>query len=268
MYLGEHIYLGTRAAIKLLQTTRVNGDDQQSLLEARTIAHLVHPHIVRVLEFGIENKIPFLVMDYAPGGTLRTLHPKGTRLSLDVVCSYVRQVADALQYAHQQKIIHRDVKPENILLGARQEVMLSDFGIALIVQTSVYQSTQDVTGTISYMTPEHIQGKPRFASDQYALGIVAYEWLCGTRPFHGSFTELCAQHLYAQPPSLRERVPELPSAVEQVVFTALAKEPGARYRTVQEFVVAFEQACRSATSGHIKTVISPCIAASTNTKQA
>lgn len=265
VYLGEHIYLGTRAAIKLLQTARTDDNNENFLLEARTIAHLVHPHIVRVLDFGIENRTPFLVMDYAPGGTIRALHPKNTRLPLDVVSSYLRQVADALQYAHQQKIVHRDVKPENILLGARQEVMLSDFGIALVVHTSVYQNTQDTTGTISYMAPEHIQGKPRFASDQYALGVVVYEWLCGTRPFHGSFTELCTQHLYAPPPSLHERVRALPSAVEQVVFTALAKDPGARYNNVGDFATAFEQACYETNTGRTKAVSPPYTTSSTGT---
>ena len=100
-------------------------------------------------------------MDYAPNGTLRKLHPKGSSLAIATIVTYVKQVADALQYAHDEKLIHRDIKPENMLVGRRHEVLLSDFGIALVAQSSRYQSTQDVIGTVVYMSPEQIQGKPR-----------------------------------------------------------------------------------------------------------
>jgi hypothetical protein len=150
-----------------------------------------------------------------------------------------------LQYAHDQKLIHRDIKPENMLVGRNNEVLLSDFGIALVAQSSRYQSTQDVVGTVAYMSPEQIQGKPRPASDQYSLGIVVYEWLSGVRPFHGSFTELCTQHMFAAPPPLRERVPTVPPDVEQVVTTALAKDPKQRFMNVLAFANALEQASQS-----------------------
>src|SRR5215472_8514161 len=178
VYLGEHIHLGTQAAIKVLHTQLTSDDVDKFRTEARTIARLIHPHIVRVLDFGVEGKTPFLFMDYAPNGTLRQHHPKGTLLSLDLIVSYVKQVADALQYAHDEKLIHRDVKPENILLGRRNDILLSDFGIALVAQSSRYQSAQEMAGTMAYMAPEQIQGHPRLASDQYSLGIVVYEWLC------------------------------------------------------------------------------------------
>src|SRR5437764_6859536 len=122
VYLGEHIHLGTQAAIKVLHTQLTNNDVDKFRTEARTIAHLSHPHIVRVLEFGIEGKTPFLVMDYAPNGTLRHRHPKSVALPLPLIVDYVKQVADALQYAHDEKLIHRDIKPENMLLGRRNEI--------------------------------------------------------------------------------------------------------------------------------------------------
>src|SRR5438128_4030243 len=100
VYLGEHIHLGTQAAIKVLHTQLTSDDVDTFRTEARTIARLIHPHIVRVLEFGIEGKTPFLVMDFAPNGTLRQKHPKGTILPLPTIVPYVKQVADALQYAH------------------------------------------------------------------------------------------------------------------------------------------------------------------------
>ncbi len=127
-----NIYLETQAAIKVLHTQLASTDIEQFRIEARTIAHLIHPYIVRVLEFGVEGRTPFLVMDYAPKGTLRERHPKGTRLPLATVVSYLKQIAPALQYAHEQKLIHRDIKPENLLVGRTDEILLSDFGIALV----------------------------------------------------------------------------------------------------------------------------------------
>src|SRR3954470_2633858 len=127
VYLGEHIYLKNRAALKVLHTHLSEEDRQQFLAEAQTLAQLSHPHIVRVLEFGVEDGTAFLVTEYIPRGTLRKRHPSGSCLPLDLISSYVKQIASALCYAHEHKIIHRDVKPENILLGSSQTVMLSDF---------------------------------------------------------------------------------------------------------------------------------------------
>src|SRR5438270_2112593 len=138
VYLGEHIYLDTPAAIKVLHTRLASDEVEHFQTEARTVARLVHPHIVRVLDYGVEGSTPFLVVDYAPNGTLRQRHPRGAALPLPTVVSYVVQIADALQYAHEQKVIHRDVKPENILMVRRNEVLLSDFGIALVTQSSRY----------------------------------------------------------------------------------------------------------------------------------
>lgn len=242
VYLGEHVFLKTQAAIKVLLTQLSDEDMEGFLKESRTIASLNHPHIVRVLEFGVEENIPYLVMDLAPNGSLRQRYVKNTHLEPSTVAIYLKQAADGLQYAHEQRVIHRDVKPENLLLGKRGEVLVGDFGIALIGQSSRYQSTQNVVGTVAYMSPEQIQGRPRTASDQYSLGIVVYEWLAGERPFNGSFTELCAQQMYATPPSLRLKVPGIPPVLEEVVMAALAKEPAQRFPTIQAFAMAFEQA--------------------------
>ncbi len=255
VYLGEHIHLGTKAAIKILHTQLTADDVDIFRNEARTIAQLEHPHIVRVLDFGVEAKTPFLVMGYATNGTLRQRHPKGTRLTPMTVLLYVKQIADALEYAHDEKVIHRDVKPENMLIGKRQEILLSDFGIAVMAQSSRYQNAQDMAGTITYMAPEQIQGKPRPASDQYSLGIVIYEWLSGTRPFHGSLTEMVGQHLSASPPPLREKLPTISPAVEEVVMRALAKDPKERFAKVSDLAMALEQASPSAESVQPKVVV-------------
>src|SRR2546430_3039652 len=169
VYLGEHIHLGTPAAIKVLHTQLTSDDMDKFRTEARTIAHLIHPYIVRVLEFGMEGKTPFLVMDYASNGTLRQRHLRGIPLTLVTIVPYVKQVASALQYAHDQRLIHRDIKPENMLVGRHNEILLSDFGLAVVAHREQSLPTLDIVGTRAYMAPEQFRGKPRTASDQYAL---------------------------------------------------------------------------------------------------
>lgn len=244
VYLGEHVHLKTHAAIKVLHTQLDPDSVEKFRDEALIIAHLIHPHIVRVLDFDVENYIPFLVMDYAPNGTLRKKHPRGIPVSPSIFLPYVKQVASALQYAHDRKFIHRDVKPGNMLLGRSNEVLLSDFvGIALVAQNSLSQTTGDVvTGTMSYMAPEQIQGRPRPASDQYSLAVVVYKWLSGRKPFTGSYMEIVTQHLSAAPPSLHAQIQAIPYAVEQVVMKGLEKDHHWRFPSVQAFADALEQA--------------------------
>src|SRR5438876_1964371 len=246
VYLGEHVYLKTQAAIKVLHT-KITSDNLESFInEAQTIGRLRHPHIIRVLDFGVQNNTPFLVMDYAPKGTLRQRYFKGSQLPLATILPYVKQVAEALHYAHSEKLIHRDIKPENMLLGSNNEILLSDFGIATMAQSSRYQLTQEVVGTISYMAPEQIQGKPRPASDEYSLGIVIYEWLTGSCPFQGTFTEIATQHMFATLPPLREKLPTISPDVEQVLLMAMAKDPQQRFSSLRAFANALEQACGKA----------------------
>jgi serine/threonine protein kinase len=242
VYLGMHVHLKTPAAIKLLHTELTSSDVEKFRNEARTIARLEHPHIVRVLDFGIENHTPYLVMVFAPNGTLRQRHPKGSIVSLATIVSHVTQIAGALQFAHNQKFIHRDIKPENMLLGSHNEVLLSDFGFVLLAQSSLSQSTKEMAGTIPYMAPEQFHGQPRFASDQYSLGIVVYEWLTGDRPFQGSVLEIATQHVMNPPPPVREKNSSVPPEVEEVLLTALAKEPQQRFASVQAFATALQQA--------------------------
>ncbi len=255
VYLGVHVHLGTEAAIKLLHAQLVTPADAEKFRqEARTIAALVHPNIVRVLDFDIEGNIPYLVLDYAPNGSLRQHLPSGTPLPPASIVPYLMQVADALQYAHEQKLIHRDIKPENMLLGRRGEVLLTDFGIATVAQSTSMQKTQGVAGTAAYMSPEQLQGKPRPASDLYSLGVVVYEWLVGERPFQGGFTEVASQHLFTPPPPLREKAPTISPEIEQVVLTALAKDPKERFGSVRAFANAFAQASGAgATLGSFST---------------
>ncbi|GHO88715.1 serine/threonine protein kinase [Dictyobacter formicarum] len=240
VYMGTHIYMNNQVAIKVLNV-RLDAESVAAFLnEARTIASLDHPHIVRVLDCDVEHKTPYLVMSYAPNGSLRHCHRRGERVLLDLALSYAGQVADALQYAHDQRIIHRDVKPENMLIGKNHEILLSDFGIALVGQSSQVSRTQDVTGTVTYMAPEQIQGKPVRATDQYALAVTLYEWLAGEPPFRGSLPEMYAQHLTAEPPPLDKKVFGLPPNVTAAIHRALSKQPDQRFPTIAAFAQALK----------------------------
>lgn len=268
VYLGEHVRLKTQAAIKVRYEQFSKDDAEEFLKEAQTIANLVHPHIVRIFDFDVQEGVPFLVMEYAPNGTLRQRYPKNTRVPLETIVSNVKQIADALQYAHDEKFMHRDIKPENLLLGRRDDILLSDFGLALVAQSTRQQSLQELSGTAYYMAPEQLRGKPRPASDQYALGIVVYEWLTGTRPFAGSFSEVASQHMFEPPPPLREKLPSISPAIEEVVMTALAKDAHQRFASVRSFATALEQASQVSTSSPASNVVSQSAAASTPQVQA
>jgi eukaryotic-like serine/threonine-protein kinase len=252
VYLGEHVYLKTHAAIKVLRAQISSQDIQQFITEAQIIALLNHPHILRVLDFGVDGTTPFLVMDYAPNGTLRQLCPRGHRLPLPTIISYVKQIAAALQYAHTNHVIHRDIKPENMLLGRDNKILLSDFGIAVAAHRTASLKTLDMAGTPYYMAPEQIRGKPRPASDQYALGVVVYEWLCGKRPFYGDLWQVMYQQTHSAPPPLRNVVPALSPDIEQVVLQALAKEPEMRFPSVAAFANALEDACQRPLKGNTR----------------
>src|SRR5215469_11603606 len=242
VYLGQHVRLTLQAAIKVLYTHLTNQEAEHFSQEAETIAKMMHPSIVRILDYDVQDEVPFLVMEYAQGGSLRRRYPRGSLMPLPQIVSCVKQVADALHYAHEQKFIHRDIKPENMLLGRREEVLLSDFGLAALAHSSASLSTQEAIGTLAYMAPEQIEGHPRAASDQYALGVVIYEWLCGSRPFEGSVSEVMVQQLSMPPPPLHEQVATIPLGIEQVVLRALAKAPKECFASVQDFATALEQA--------------------------
>lgn len=218
VYLSEHIHNKSQVAIKVLHTPGKDVTDLNAFVtklkefinEASTF-NLDHPHIIKLRDFGIrtDDDTPYLVFDYAPLGSLRDRHPYGSQVPLSTVISYVKQIADALQYAHNQRRIHRDVKPENILVFANNKLLLSDFGIATFAHSTESWVEQKQVGTIDYMAPEQIQRKTQPASDQYSLAIIVYEWLTGTRPFQGDSIQVMYQHLEVSPTPLRERVPTI-----------------------------------------------------------
>jgi len=245
VYLGQHVRIATQqAAIKLLHLFDVDARKFQQ--EAETMAALVHPHIIRLFDFDFHDQMPFLVIEYAPGGSLRTRYPEGTQVLLPNVVQYVQQIAEALEYAHGKNVIHRDIKPDNILIGMQGELRLSDFGIAVLSQTgrNSLGASSGVGGTAYYMAPEQSRGKPEKASDQYALAIMVYEWLYGKPPFtEGNAINIQYQHAYEPVPPLSELLPTLPLAIEQVIMRALTKDPKGRFASVKDFAQALKIAC-------------------------
>lgn len=254
VYLGEHVYLATQAAIKVLHIQLTNTTLQEFITEAKFIAALSHPNIVRVLDFGIEqfSATPFLIMEYAPNGTLR-LNPDDT-LTPNEVLIYVKQIAAALRYIHDHKLIHRDIKPENLLRGHQNQVLIGDFGIAVEDQ---YQSRLSVLGTPEYMAPEQIKGHPVAASDQYALAVIVYEWLCGKCPFEGTSQQIVFQHMTVEPPPFSTHNVTINPQIEQVIMKALAKNADERFPNVQEFADALEQAISPVSAGTISGTLPP-----------
>ncbi len=248
VYLGEHLYLNTPVAVKVLHSRLDSHTLEDFLTEARNISHLVHPHIIRVFDFGLESDVPFLVMDYAPHGNLRQKHHVGSKLPMSTIVTYVLAMASALQYTHDQHLIHRDLKPENVLLGPKHEVLLSDFGLSLFICDQEVFQVKERFGTLAYMAPELIHGQPVLASDQYALAVMVYEWLCGHIPFEGLTAHLSNQHLYIAPPALCDEHPEIPRAVEQVILKGLSKEPTQRFVDVLSFARALEEASQVVSS--------------------
>ncbi len=249
VYLGRNVHLPQQqVAIKILKKEQLVTKIPQFQNEASIILGFNHPNIIHFLSYAIYSNLgntntlyPYLVMEYAPLGSLRKNHPRNVPLPLPLIASYTNQIAGALQYAHDRQVMHLDVKPENVLIGNQGQLLLSDFGLATVVTEQ--EKKNDVQGTLIYMAPEQIDGNPKLASDQYALGIVIYEWICGHVPFTGrTIDEVIDKHFFELPASLLKEVPTLPPEVEVVVMRALAKKAEDRYPSINEFAQALEGA--------------------------
>lgn len=248
VYLGEHIYSHTPVAIKLLHSPLIGEEAEDFLTRTAKLSRLHHPHIVPILDFGIADKLAFLIMAYIPQGTLRQRYPRGMRIPFELISEYLAQISAGLQYFHQQGLVHRDIKSQNIMIGTDGKLLLSDLGTAIGSYSlrPGQVSLQDFEGTVLYAAPEQLQGMPRRSSDQYALGVMAYEWICGDWPFKGTFHEIIHQHLFIKPPPLQERDVACPTNIARVVMRALEKDPAQRFSSVKQFADEFAWAYKVA----------------------
>ncbi|MCB0209003.1 MAG: protein kinase [Anaerolineae bacterium] len=210
--------------------------------EAQVVAKLEHPHILPVYDFGETEDYLYLVMRLVNAGTLwDRFH--GQPFPLEHIRHIIVQVGDALDYAHTKGIVHRDIKPKNILMDDRDNCLLTDFGIAKVMQADLSLTQMGTTlGTPTYMSPEQIQGESLDGrSDIYALGVILFQLATGHLPFEADTPhEISTKHLYAELPSARALNPELPAGVEAVIAKAMAKNPDARYATAGEMVQAMK----------------------------
>lgn len=211
--------------------------------EARAVAKLRHPNILMVIDFGEHDGFTYIVMEYVDAGTLTDR--LGSPLPLDDITTIIDQIASALDYAHGQGVVHRDVKPSNILLPKPNWPLLTDFGLAKIVGGSQLTITGSIAGTPAYMSPEQGQGESVDSrSDIYSLGIVLYEMATGGVPYHAETPmAVVVKHIIEPLPLPRSKNSDLPEAVERVILKALAKKPEDRYQRVVDLSNALMKAC-------------------------
>ncbi|HEY7125396.1 MAG TPA: protein kinase [Ktedonobacterales bacterium] len=250
VYRARDPRLGREVAIKVLSAalSQEHGYLERFRREARSIAQLNHPNIVSVYDFGEQGNTTYLVMPLIQGGTLRELLGQRGMLPLNEAVALVEQIGGALQYAHERGLIHRDVKPANILVGPDGRALLSDFGIVRVVQGEDSGATLTHTGAFvgspEYAAPEMVLGQTIDRRvDIYALGMMLYQLLTGRTAFSANTpVQLLMMQAQVQPPNPRSINPAIPPAVEAVVLRALAKSPDQRYGSVAEMVAALRAA--------------------------
>ena len=238
VYKARCTFLDRWVAIKILRDQYANNPEfvDRFQREARAAARLAHPNIVSIYDVGEDQGRHFIVMEYVQGENLKDYLSRRGPLTPQTVAEMGQQVAAALAHAHCRGIIHRDIKPHNLLVSPEGQVKVTDFGIARAAAASSLTETGVVLGSVHYFSPEQAQGGAVDArSDIYALGVVLYELLTGEPPFTGdSPIAIALSHLDSEPPAVAELCPHVPEDLEQAIMKAMAKDPAHRYQTAGE----------------------------------
>jgi serine/threonine protein kinase len=233
VYKAECSLLCRTVAIKVLRPQYANDAEfvERFRREARSAASLSHPNVVNIYDVGQEDGIDYIVMEYIPGENLKNIIKKEAPFSIRKALDYTRQIAEALNHAHQRNIVHRDIKPHNILVTPEGQLKVTDFGIARAISASSFTQTGIVVGSVQYSSPEQVKGGlvgPQ--SDLYSLGCVFYELLTGMVPFSGDTSiSIAMQHLHEKTTPVKELRPDVPAALEHILEKAMAKDLTERY---------------------------------------
>ena len=260
VYRAYHAQLERTGAVKVLQA--LSPDEETTARfrrEAQAIAHMRHPNVLNVFDFGEHEGVPYMIVEYVEGGSL-SARLKGSDLTPAQALHYLRGIGSALDYAHSLGIVHRDVKPANVLLGTKDTPILADFGLAKLLQSSSIKSITGVTtGTPAYMAPEQVTGSEVGpAADRYSLAVMAFEMLSGSLPFDDAgVLEVLYAHVHREPPHPSTRNAALTSRVDAIILRGLDKNPKSRWETCEEFVSALERALLPAIPEAERTVAYP-----------
>jgi eukaryotic-like serine/threonine-protein kinase len=244
VYLATDQTLKRRVAVKVLNA---NLFEDESFLkrfenEAQAVAALEHPNILPVYDYGQTDNTVYLIMPFVEGGTLHDRLRRQKKFNLQTASQYLQQIASALDYAHRRNIVHRDVKPHNVLIREEDNrLFLADFGIAKVLSAATTNSNTNVVGTIAYMAPEQLDGKAGFETDVYALGCVLFQMISGELPYTGTTEQVMVGHMMKPVPSISERSEgQLPVTLQPIFDKALAKERSYRYKSAGELAKEFE----------------------------
>jgi eukaryotic-like serine/threonine-protein kinase len=238
VYLAHDMILDRDVAVKMLRLDFANDEEfiRRFHREAQSAASLDHPNIVSIYDVGEENDIYYIVMEYVDGQTLKQYIHQHSPIPTETALEIMQQLTSAISHAHQNHIVHRDIKPHNILLDRNGNVKVTDFGIAMALSATSITQTNSVLGSVHYLSPEQARGgMANKKSDIYSLGIVMFEMLTGRLPFSGeSAVSIALKHLQSETPSLKRWNPSIPQSVENIVLKATAKDPFHRYDSVED----------------------------------
>ena len=238
VYLANDTILDRMVAVKVLRGDLANDEKfvRRFQREALSASSLSHPNIVEVYDVGEDNGEYYIVMEFIEGKHLKSLIKKRGKLPVSEAVDIVMQIADGLSVAHDSYIIHRDIKPQNIMILENGVAKITDFGIAMAMNSTQLTQTNSVMGSVHYLPPEQASGKgSTLQSDIYSMGILLYELLTGKLPFRGeNAVEIALKHLKEEIPSIKDEVPNIPQSVENIIIKATAKNPKNRYNDARE----------------------------------